>query len=87
MDSSFRTSIEEIKKNIDKLQKSSGVKLIFFTVLTVTLITLIVIYFILKLKRKDKYDSLYDDYDEDGTEVYPFDEEDFEEEIEETTEE
>ena len=81
MDNSYRDSVEEIKTTLKKLEKSSGLKFIFFAVIAVCLITLAVVLLVLKLKSGDKYD-IYEDFDEDDADVYPFDEDEYESEDE-----
>ncbi|MCD7904218.1 MAG: hypothetical protein LUC97_05820 [Clostridiales bacterium] len=86
MENYYKNSIEEIKKDLNKLEKKSGVKLIFVTVATVVLLTLIIIYLVLKFKDVVS-DEYYDEYSEDDGADFPFDEEDEEDDNDEEYEE
>lgn len=81
MDSSYKNTVEEIKNRLVNLERKSGLKLLFAAIIAGVLVTLAVIYLILKFRTPDLADEYYDfeDADEDS---FPFDEdeEDFEDE-------
>ncbi|MCD8091113.1 MAG: hypothetical protein LUD81_10950 [Clostridiales bacterium] len=82
MDNSYKNAICEIKKDLNKLERKSGVGFIFAIVIGVTLLTLIVVYLVLKFKSSAEVE-FYDEYpDEDGAD-FPFSDEDVEDEEEE----
>ncbi|MCC8015439.1 MAG: DUF4366 domain-containing protein [Eubacterium sp.] len=80
MDSSYKNTVEEIKNRLVNLERKSGLKLLFAAIIAGVLVTLVVIYLVLKFRTPDLADEYYDfeDADEDS---FPFDEEeDFEDE-------
>ncbi len=80
MDSSYKNTVEEIKNRLVNLERKSGLKLLFSAIIAGVLVTLVVIYLVLKFRTPDLADEYYDfeDADEDS---FPFDEEeDFEDE-------
>lgn len=80
MDSSYRATVEEIKNHLVSLERKTGLKLLFAAIAAAALITLVVIYLVLRFRAPDLTDDYYDfeDAEEDS---FPFDE-DEEEELE-----
>lgn len=78
MDSSYRATVEEIKNHLVSLEHKSGLKLLFAAIAAAALITLVVIYLVLRFNAPDLTDEYYDfeDAEEDS---FPFDDEDEEE--------
>ncbi|MCD7854585.1 MAG: hypothetical protein LUG66_03095 [Clostridiales bacterium] len=81
MDRSYETAVKDIKSHLISLERKSGLRLLFAAIIAGVLITLVVIYLVLKFRTPDLTDEYYDfeDADEDS---FPFDEdeEDFEDE-------
>ncbi len=83
MEDSCKDSIQEIKKNINKLRASSNFRFLTFIICGVVIVTLIIIYVVLKLKNSADSYEVYEEYFDDDSDVYPFDEEELEEELNE----
>ncbi|MCD7779001.1 MAG: hypothetical protein LUH47_11010 [Clostridiales bacterium] len=84
MENYYKNSIKEIKRDLNKLEEKSSVKILFVTIAAISLLTLLIVYIILKCKNS-ACDDLYDEFSEDDGADFPFDEDD--EELSEEEEE
>lgn len=82
MEDSYKAALREIKKNIDKAQKASDFKFLFFVILGAAAFALAVIYIVLKFRDPEGSYEIYEEFYDDDDDVYPFDEDEAEDDEE-----